>query len=285
MQMNHPIPRHTAKCWFLACSFALTPLLVFADEKQLDEKAAIEKFNVFADTEAQSFQFSTADAPGKPFELTPQPLLVWTNPVSGSIRGRVYLWSQQGIPQILASIYKYDDQTHISSEVHSLVRRPMTGKNGKGETWDVRTPSVEFKSLPNAPRPAASRPVRLVQMRDAAKRFAASRTDPDKSVWQLRLLSQPLYRYAEETATPTDGALFAFVQGTNPDVILVLEANETNGQAEWKYALARMHRYVLNVELDGTPVHQFAALSNTDVVDKSKPYTVFRTQLANPGGK
>ena len=258
----------------------------FREESSLPNKQRSKSSTPSQTVKLRAFVFHGGTAPGKPFELTPQPVLVWTNPVSGSIRGRVYLWSQQGIPQILASIYKYDDQTHISSEVHSLARRPLTGKtgkSGKGEVWDVRTPSVEFKRLPNAPRPAASR-AWLVSFKCGMRRSVLPRHAPTRTkvFGNSDSLSQPLYRYAEATAAPTDGALFAFVQGTNPDVILVLEANETNGNAEWNYALARMHRYVLNVELDGTPVHQFAALSNTDVLDKSKPYTVFRTQLANP---
>ncbi len=269
----------------LAASVLLTASHACGDDKDLTAQAASERFNAIADREARGFQISYTDDTGNPFELSPQPLLVWTNPVSGSIRGRVYLWTHQGIPQLVASIYKYDEQTHVSSECHALARRPIAGKSGSGEAWKVDAASVEFKTVPNAGLPSATRPGRLAQMRDIARRFTASRTDPDKSRWNLRLLAQPLYRYPDANTNRADGALFGFVQGTNPDVILVIEAGTTNGESEWKYCLARMHRYELNVDLDldRAPVHQFRVLSSQEIIDKLEPYTVFRTQLSNPG--
>src|SRR5688572_9497076 len=91
------------------------------------------------------------------YSQTIQYVLVWTNPVSGSIRGRVYLWTHEGIPTLIASVYKYDNQIQISSECHALARRPIAGKSGSGETWKVDVPSVEFKTIPNAGKPGATR--------------------------------------------------------------------------------------------------------------------------------
>ena len=152
-------------------------------------QAASERFNAIADREARDFQVSYADDL-TPFELVLEPLLVWTNPVSGSIRGRVYLWTHQGIPVLIASVYKYDNQRQVSSEFHALARRPITGKSGSGEMWKIESASAEFKSIPNTASPAASRSARLAQMRDIARRFTASRTDPNKSNWDLRLLAR-----------------------------------------------------------------------------------------------
>ena len=36
-----------------------------------------------------------------------------------------------------------------------------------------------------------------------------------------------------------DGALFAFVQGTDPEIVLILEAIETAEKAEWQCAFVR----------------------------------------------
>jgi hypothetical protein len=60
----------------------------------------------------------------------------------------------------------------------------------------------------------------------------------------LRLLPTPLYRYdpkESETAVSflKDGALFAFVMGTDPEVILLLEAVERDGKSSWQFAFAR----------------------------------------------
>ena len=58
---------------------------------------------------------------------------------------------------------------------------------------------------------------------------------------ELRLLPQPLFRY--ETGNDPeliDGALFAFVQGTDPQSLLLLEARDDAKTARWYFAFARM---------------------------------------------
>jgi hypothetical protein len=56
----------------------------------------------------------------------------------------------------------------------------------------------------------------------------------DGSIWHLRMLAQPLYRYAAEA--PVDGAIFAFAQGTDPEVYLILESDEVGDQ--WHFGFA-----------------------------------------------
>ena len=51
----------------------------------------------------------------------------------------------------------------------------------------------------------------------------------------LRLLTQPIYKY--ETAD-SGGALFAFVEGTDPEVFLMIEARTVDAGSVWHYALA-----------------------------------------------
>ncbi len=61
--------------------------------------------------------------------------------------------------------------------------------------------------------------------------------------WELRLLTQPLYRYKSTDPDVLDGALFAFVTsaGTDPEALLVLEARKTGATNApvWHYAVAR----------------------------------------------
>jgi hypothetical protein len=95
-------------------------------------------------------------------------------------------------------------------------------------------------------------------MRELARRFRAASYKPDAPN-ELRLLSQPLYRYPKETAEVLDGALFAFTEANDPEVFLLLEAVALdNGKRhEWRYALARSTTFRITVHLDGREV--FAA--------------------------
>ncbi len=76
---------------------------------------------------------------------------------------------------------------------------------------------------------------------------------------ELRLLPRPLYRYDlkdSQAANPTlqDGALFGFVMGTDPEVVLLLEAVSRDGRSVWQYAFARATSGGLEAKLDGKVV-------------------------------
>ncbi|MAG94065.1 MAG: hypothetical protein CMJ48_09980 [Planctomycetaceae bacterium] len=58
---------------------------------------------------------------------------------------------------------------------------------------------------------------------------------------QLRRLSQPIYRYESDNANLLDGAMFAFVQGTDPEVFLLLEARSKGNNHQWEFALVLCH--------------------------------------------
>jgi hypothetical protein len=90
---------------------------------------------------------------------------------------------------------------------------------------------------------AASLPVRLRQMRKLAREFSAKLVPPNRTVVPLRLLSAPIYRYPppDRRSEVIDGAVFAFAQATDPEVLLIIEAIGNNPQDErWRYGLARM---------------------------------------------
>jgi len=57
---------------------------------------------------------------------------------------------------------------------------------------------------------------------------------------ELRMLPTPLYRYAiDKPDKVQDGALFAYVSGTDPEVLLVIEAFGEEGKFQWQYAFVR----------------------------------------------
>src|SRR4030095_9934951 len=103
----------------------------------------------------------------------------------------------------------------------------VVGRDKSGVIWSPKTAGVEFRDVPEAPVPAANRASRLRQMKVIADDFTArlpARNVDDANQVVLRLLPTPLYRYdpqKSEKAVPflKDGALFAFVMGTDPEVI------------------------------------------------------------------
>jgi hypothetical protein len=96
-----------------------------------------------------------------------------------------------------------------------------------------------MQPVPNAAGPAETAALRLRQMRSLATEFKAFFDLPDNRS-ELRLLPQPLYRYENTGPDLVDGALFAFVQATDPEVLLLLEARMQGDRLQWHYGFARM---------------------------------------------
>jgi hypothetical protein len=121
--------------------------------------------------------------------------------------------------------------------------------------WSPKTAGVEFKDVPGAPKPAKTQAERLRQMKAIAERFNARMTGwrgDDTDQEELRLLPRPLYRYDLKSAKDpnlVDGGLFAYVQGTDAEAVLVLEAVGTNKESAWQYAFVRATSGGLEVKL------------------------------------
>ena len=102
--------------------------------------------------------------------------------------------------------------------------------------------------MPDAPKPADSAIRRMNQMSTLARgRFAATDDFRQKGWSELRLLTKPVARYGEAETSVPDGALFAFVQGTDPEIFLLLEQGSGASGPEWRYALAPMSCFGLKV--------------------------------------
>ena len=110
--------------------------------------------------------------------------------------------------------------------------------------------------LPSAPQPGASPGRRLIQMRSLARDFTAHSIDYQEERWDLRLLPQPLYRYEKPEGEVVDGALFAFVTsaGTDPEVVLALEARRAGDALAWHYRAIRFSDSNLFVQYSGKEV-------------------------------
>ncbi len=193
--------------------------------------------------EAQSYDSRLGNADGPRLELAETPALKWSNTDDATIHGSVLVWLHEGRPEAIASLFKFFTvKDEFSVELHSLAEEPLVAMKGGSPMWQPAEAGVVFARLTEAPAPAKSASGRLVQMRAIAREFSGDMTTFEKTTHQLRLLPQPLVRYAGDRQQPVDGAIFAYARATDPDVLLVLEARAAERDApQWHYALARMH--------------------------------------------
>jgi hypothetical protein len=198
----------------------------------------------------------TADAAGyviyrdasrsQKLDLRREPVYRWTNPTRvGGQEGDVFVWTYRGRPEVVASIFSHPHhdgrQRVVCHELHSLSEAVLVVDRDSPNTWVPQAPGVELKPVPGAPEPAPSPQQRLVQIRALGREFSGRSLSDQKVAWELRLLPKPLYRYESTDPDVLDGAVFALVSsaGTDPEIILVIEARKTPSGPRWVFGAAR----------------------------------------------
>ena len=140
--------------------------------------------------------------------------------------------------------------------LHALDPERLVVKRDAHNQWKPQA-GLDRKEMSDAAAPAATPGARLLQMRRLAQEFTGHEIDRDGKRWELRLLPTPLYRYPPARASVVDGALFALMSnaGTDPEVLLLLEAREVGGKLCWEYACGRFSDYELHVQRKGQEVY------------------------------
>jgi hypothetical protein len=191
------------------------------------------------------------------------------------VDGAIFLWTgANGRPEVAIQVFQIKDAYYPQGlwihEFSSLAPSSLTAVRRGLHWWAPTTPGLEFKPVPGALKPAESLAQRTRQMRSLAADFRASDDFKRKGWSELRLLPTPISRYGESGTRLLDGALFAFVLGTDPEVFLFLEARPGKQSTEWQYALAPMTIFAVRGSYQGKVVWE---LPNRDPSwDPSKPF-------------
>jgi hypothetical protein len=214
----------------------------------------------------------------KPLELLREPVLKWSNPDRGEIHGNVYLWTRDGRPLVVGSLFKwFSPHTHMSHEFQSFAEEPLSAKFHGDQVWETSESGVHFVDVPQAAAPAANEAQRLLQLKQLAKDFSGSKKErEDPNDIELRLLPQPIYRYAAPKQGIISGGLFALVHGTDPEIFLLIEARGKDvASARWQYAATRMTGVAVLLRHRDKKVWSSEALLSKEIYDHKHAYTNF----------
>jgi hypothetical protein len=185
----------------------------------------------------------------QPLPLAKGPLSAPEDYVADYRNVTTWAWGDRGRPQALLCL-----STHRGRRVYellSLCTTPLDVDLGIGQSW-TPTPGWSPARFTSAPAPAGAERLRLAQMKALARRFSGHEFGPDGQRHELRLVSQPIYRYPGPSATEVDGALFLFSLDLNPETLLVVElAAGKDGQPYWQYFLQRLTVRNVAMSLDG----------------------------------
>jgi hypothetical protein len=163
--------------------------------------------------------------------------------------GSVWLYTEGGRPHMIVAVERYPDKW--SFELTLIAPPPIMLTNFQGWKWSPKLPPFEDRTIAGAV-PSERSVARKQEMSKIAERFTAVEFYNDEGRRQLRLLARPIAQYQDEKNGVLDGALFVFANGTNPEVLLVLEARaDKEGKRAWHYGLGRLGGARMDVELDG----------------------------------
>lgn len=177
----------------------------------------------------------------------------------------LWVWTEQGRPVAFQKVEAMEVTSPAWQYCFTSVANELLEVEwGKGRRFQSTSKGIEFRPLAEAPAVAAGASQRKRQARELAREFSARIvTDPmDKQSEAMRLLTTPIYEYSDPQSKKFLGAVFGLTtSGTNPDLLLLLEARGEVEPLLWNYAVARMTSGGLSVHFGKTQVWQAEYIS------------------------
>lgn len=213
-----------------------------------------------------------------------KPLLYYSEPTRNHDRGSVWAWCESGRPVALAKLCQ---QVDVRSRWKISINNTSGGKlraRRDGDQWWLENESVvELKDIPDAPAPAMDAQQRQRQLKQLAMKFTGHEFwDPDNSRYELHRLERPLHTYKDEDGGVQEGALYALTNGTNPEIMLFIEARvdpKNNSKAAWRFLVGRMAHSESHLDYDSKEV--FTAPRATRLSGRDKPYWLSYINVKN----
>lgn len=237
----------------------LTILLLPTADPVPQDTALVKAWLKVSQKHAEDYVIHPAGDAKTAFTMLPQAVFRHSQPVRGDDIGAVYLWVDgDKRPAVIGTTFAFTlqgDTRVVAHEFHSLADGPLTATWRGRQPWTPKQPGLEFRPVPMIPAAAADPKVRLRQAREIARRFSANSIDHDERRWELRLVTKPIYEFEVNRPGQVQcGSLFVMCQGTDPELILSIEARKQDGELRWHYAAASFTDYALKLRLDDKEV-------------------------------
>jgi hypothetical protein len=280
------------RAWVLAASAFFVSVIMLAARGQdevpkqvsavIDKEGANRRIVERWKREMAEYTIVERTQPETVLRLRAEPALHWTNPIRESDNGLVFLWFADNRPAAIVCFYRSPWQGRIleSHEFHSLAPAGLIATRGGQKVWAPSGAGVTFRPVPGAAKPAGTPTERLRQLRGLAREFQGV-VDPDKGKTELRLLSQPLFRYESGQSESPDGAIFAFVLTTDPEAVVVIEERAGAAGQDWHYAFAKMTNHSLAMRLGDRVVWEVPP-DRDYYTDSTRPYFVRWDEAPTP---
>jgi hypothetical protein len=178
----------------------------------------------------------------RPLKLVESPVFRYDDQPRRFLDATMWVWTDKGRP---VAFQKIEAMPHAWQFCFtSLADDLLEVEWGGGHRYRSSEPGIEMRLLANAADVPVKSSRRALELRNLAREFSARIVvDRANNSEEMRLLSTPIFEYADPQSNLLFGAVFGFAtNGTNPDLLLVLEARPQAEQSasRWHYAAARM---------------------------------------------
>lgn len=245
----------------------LTAPAVYGQETPSDsvEAELAKSVNKWATQTVGRLSLENSSADNRTLKLKEGSLLRWSNPIIGRVYGDSYLWTDRNRPTAFLSIYaKFDSAVgNRRLTFQSLSADKLIAKLDDTTIWEPQLPGIKFTKLDDVRAPSKRQNIQRLQVARIVRAFSGeiAETDNDDRFRQLRLLTSALYQYESPENHVTHGSLFAFVDGTDPELLLMVEARMVDDELAWHFAPIRQNHRRLKLKRDDETIWDVPALA------------------------
>jgi len=196
------------------------------------------------------FRFTTEDESKRILSRSENSVLQWSWPRNGFTDGHTYVWVSNGRPQVIGGAFLIPAEKQAYYEFVSVADAALTCQRNGETVWTPPAVELPWWEIPDAPRLAETPRAKAGQMRAIARQFrGVARMGPPRyepgARWELGLLTSPIYRYSGAGRDVLEGAIFVWAMGTDPQLLLLLEAQQREGATHWRAAFTRLSGFEL----------------------------------------
>lgn len=176
------------------------------------------------------------------------PLLRYNDTLRGIADSVIFRLGTKGRPIALVTAELYGGNGRQYSLNHEFLAIDTARVKIQRDVFRWQPPKeagVNFQAFDIGEPPAKTPRARLAQLKHFAGRFTA-REEWNRVETELRLLPTPIDRYVPSDMPNADAAMFAFVQGVNPEAVLLLETDGTG----WSFGWARLGAAQVRAKMD-----------------------------------
>jgi hypothetical protein len=208
-----------------------------SDQRQIQREKFLEQMRGLARATEVSYQQR-----GEPPQRLESPVFRYDDQPRRFLDATMWVWIDGGRPVAFQKIEAMPQQWQFCFT--SVADGLLSVKWDNGHEYRSTAPGVNFLPLAGAPAVPERKTARKLAARELIRDFSA-RIAPDgnNNSQEMRMLPTPIYEYGDGQSNAVCGAVFGLTtNGTNPDVLVVLEARPEQGQSalRWYHAAARM---------------------------------------------